>query len=162
MNRLKKYIQNKLYGKYYPVNEDTKDIFLGEHKNYFYLMIKKERLYLLGCIEWQYHECEKYLLSTKTLLGFPKFKNIIRNEEMMLFTTRKTNPLREQVENLDMIKDRLSYEEKNEITLDDINYVYNLKYLRRKKELIKFIIHGCFLIGLIIFFVLLSKKGFIV
>lgn len=27
MNRIKKYIQNKLYGKYYPVNEDTKDIF---------------------------------------------------------------------------------------------------------------------------------------
>lgn len=33
-----------------------------------------------------------------------KFKNIIKNEEMMLFTIRKTNPLREKVENLDMIK----------------------------------------------------------
>lgn len=41
MNRLKKYIQNKLYGKYYPVNEDTKDIFLEEQKNYFCVMIKK-------------------------------------------------------------------------------------------------------------------------
>lgn len=51
MNRLKKYIQNKLYGKYYPVNEDTKDIFLEEHKNYFYLMIKREQSYLLGSIE---------------------------------------------------------------------------------------------------------------
>lgn len=42
MNRLKKYIQNKLYGKYYPVNEDAKNIFLEENKNYFYLMIKRE------------------------------------------------------------------------------------------------------------------------
>lgn len=93
-----------------------------------------------------------------------KFKNIIRNEEMMLFTIRKTNPLREKVENLDMIKDRLSYEEKNEIILDDIdiNYLYGLKYLRRKRKLIKFIIQGCFLIGLIIFFILLYKKGFVV
>lgn len=50
-----------------------------------------------------------------------------------------------------MIKDKLSYEEKNEITLNDINYVYGLKYFRRKQELIKFIIQGCFLIGIIIF-----------
>lgn len=63
--------------------------------------------------------------------------------------------------NLDMIKDRLSYEEKNEITLDDINYVYGLRYLRKKQELIDFIVQGCFLISLMIFFVLLYKMGFI-
>ena len=161
MNRLKKYIQNKLYGKYYPVNEDTKDIFLEEHKNYFYLMIKREQLYLLGSIEIQYQKYQKQLLSTRTLLGFPKYKNIIMNKEIMRFAKQKTAPLREQVENLDMIKDRLSYEEKNEITLDDINYVYGLRYFRRKRVLQRY-----YLTGLIIFSVLflleLYKNGFIV
>mgnify|MGYP000886129846 CR=1 FL=1 len=128
MNRVKKYIQNKLYGKYYPVNEDTKDIFLEEHKNYFRLMIKKEQLYLLIGIELEYHQ----------------YKNI--ND-----VTRKTAPLREQVKNLEMIIDKLSYEGKNEITLDDIKYVYGLTYFRRKQELIKFIILWCILIGSIIF-----------
>ena len=117
MNRLKKYIQNKLYGKYYPVNEDTKDIFLEEHKNYFYLMIKREQSYLLGSIEIQYHKYQKQLLSTRTLLGFPKYKNIIMNKEIMRFAKQKTVPLREQVENLDMIKDRLSYEKKMKLLL---------------------------------------------
>lgn len=130
MNRVKKYIQNKLYGKYYPVNEDTKDIFLEEHKNYFCVMIKKEQLYLLIGIELEYYN-----------------KNIKKNEDV----TRKTAPLREQVKNLEMIKDRLSYEEKNEITLDDIKYVYDLTYFRRKRALIEFIILGCILIGSIIF-----------
>lgn len=162
MNRLKKYIENKLYGKYYPVNEDTKDIFLEEHKNYFYLMIEREQSYLLGSIEIQYHKYQKQLLSTRTLLGFPKYKNIIMNKEIMRFAKQKTAPLREQVENLDMIKDRLSYEEKNEITLDDINYVYGRRYLRKKQELIDFILQGCFLISLMIFFVSLYKMGFIV
>ena len=146
MNRLKKYIQNKLYGKYYPVNEDTKDIFLREHKNYFRLMIKKEQFYLFIRIEWEY--C--------------KYKNIIRNEETMRSVTQKTAPLKEQVENLEMIIDKLSYEEKNEITLDDIKYVYDLTYFRRKRALIKLIMQGCFLIGLIIIFILLYKKGFVV
>ena len=144
MNRLKKYIQNKLYGKYYPVNEDTKDIFLEEHKDYFRLMIKQEQLYLLICIEMEYRE----------------YKNT--NEEMMRFVTQKTAPLKEQVENLEMIIDKLSYEEKNEITLDDIKYVYDLTYFRRKRALIKLIMQGCFLIGLIIIFILLYKKGFVV
>ena len=161
MNRLKKYIQNKLYGKYYPVNEDTKDIFLEEHKNYFYLMIKREQSYLLGSIEIQYQKYQKQLLSTRTLLGFPKYKNIIMNKEIMRFAKQKTAPLREQVENLDMIKDRLSYEEKNEITLDDIKYVYGLRYFRRKR-----VLQRCYLTGLIIFSVLflleLYKNGFIV
>lgn len=146
MNRLKKYIQNKLYGKYYPVNEDTKDIFLREHKNYFCLMIKKEQFYLLIRIEREY--C--------------KYKNTIRNEETMRSVTRKTAPLREQVKNLEMIIDKLSYEEKNEITLDDINYVYDLRYLRKKHENIVFIIQGCFIISLMVFFVLLYKMGFVV
>ena len=141
MNRLKKYIQNKLYGKYYPVNEDTKDIFLREHKNYFCVMIKKEQLYLLIGIELEYYN-----------------KNIKKNEDVI----RKTAPLREQVENLERIKDKLSYEEKNEITLDDIKYVYDLTYFRRKRALIKLIMQGCFLIGLIIIFILLYKKGFVV
>lgn len=79
----------------------------------------------------------------------------------MQFVTRKTAPLREQVKDLDMIKDRLLYEEKNEITLDDINYVYGLRYLRKKQGLIDFIIQGCFLISLMIFSVLLYKMGFI-
>lgn len=84
------------------------------------------------------------------------------NKEIMRFAKQKTVPLREQVENLDMIKDRLSYEEKNEITLDDINYVYGLRYLRKKQELIDFILQGCFLISLMVFFGLLYKMGFVV
>ena len=162
MNRIKKYIQNKLYGKYYPVNEDTKDIFLEQHRNYFYLMIKQEQSYLLWNIELQYRKYEKILSSNKTLLGFPNYKNIIKNKEIMQFAARKTEPLREQVENLDMIKDRLSYEGINEITLDDINYVYGLRYLRRKHENIVFIIQGCFIISLMFFFGLLYKMGFVV
>lgn len=139
MNRLKKYIQNKLYGKYYPVNEDTKDIFLEEQKNYFCVMIKKEQFYLLIRINLESSKCKI------------KYKNIIKNEEMMRFVTQKTASLREQVKNLEMIIDKLSGEEKDEITLDDIKYVYDLQYLRRKQELIKFIMQGCFLIGNIIF-----------
>ena len=141
MNRLKKYIQNKLYGKYYPVNEDTKDIFLREHKNYFCVMIKKEQFYLLICIEREYRE----------------YKNT--NEEMMRFVTQKTAPLKEQVKKLEMIIDKLSYEEKNEITLDDINYVYDLTYFRRKRALIEFIIPGCILIGNIIFLYCFVKRN---
>lgn len=78
----------------------------------------------------------------------------------MRFATRKTAPLREQVKDLYMIKDRLLYEEKNEITLDDINYVYGLRYFQRKR-----VLQRCGLTGLIIFSVLflleLYKKGFI-
>lgn len=158
MNRLKKYIQNKLHGKYYPVNEDTKDIFLEQHRNYFYLMIKQEQSYLLWNIELQYRKYEKQLLSNKTLLGFPNYKNIIKNKEIMQFVARKTEPLREQVESLN----RLSYKGINEITLDDINYVYGLRYLRRKHENIVFIIQGCFIISLMVFFGLLYKMGFVV
>lgn len=42
---------------------------------------------------------------------------------MMRFVTQKKAPLREQVKNLEMIIDKLSGEEKDEITLDDIKYV---------------------------------------
>ena len=156
MNRIKKYIQNKLHGKYYPVNEDTKDIFLEQHRKYFYLMIRQEQSYLLWNIELQYRKYENQLLSEKTLLGFPKYKNIIKNKEIMRFVARKTELLREQAESLNW----LSYKEIHEITLDDINYVYGLRYLRRKHEYI-FIIQGCFLISLM-FFVLLYKMGFVV
>ena len=76
----------------------------------------------------------------------------------MLFVTRKTELLREQAESLN----RLSYKEIHEITLDDINYVYGLRYLRRKHENIVFIIQGCFIISLMVFFGLLYKKGFVV
>lgn len=162
MNRLKKYIQNKLYGKYYPVNEDTKDIFLEQHRNYFYLMIKQEQSCLIWNIELQYCKYEKQLLSEKTLLGFPKYKNIIKNKEIMRFAAQKTEPLREQIERLNSLIHRLSYEQINEIILDDINYVYGRRYLRKKQELIDFILQGCFLISLMIFCVLLYKMGFIV
>ena len=65
MSRIKKYIQNKLHGKYYPVNEDTKDIFLEQHRKYFYLMIRQEQSYLLWNIELQYRKCENQLLTKK-------------------------------------------------------------------------------------------------
>lgn len=81
-------------------------------------------------------------------MGFPKYKNIIKNKEIMQFVTRKTELLREQVESLN----RLSYKEINEITLDDINYVYGLRYLRRKHENIVFIIQGCSILCIIILY----------
>ena len=119
-------------------------------------MIRQEQSYLLWNIELQYRKYENQLLSEKTLLGFPKYKNIIKNKEIMRFVARKTELLREQAESLNW----LSYKEIHEITLDDINYVYGLRYLRRKHEYI-FIIQGCFLISLM-FFVLLYKMGFVV
>lgn len=126
------FINSKLYGRYYPVIESEE--YLKEHYKFFKEMVRHEVSFLEKfCSEYEYEQRKRHLKRTTTLLGYPKYGNMLENERTIKNIERELKPSIQQMQNLENIL----YKPVFEITIEDINFVYELRYKRRKKELVK-------------------------
>lgn len=135
MQVLKQLVIKKLYGKHYPVNNKNK--FLIEHKKYFLKLLDEEIRYAEGTAFIVYRNMEKYVYPTHTIFGRPKIKNIIKNQQIRQSAANQAKPLQEIDIRLCEIRDKLIEDKNDEISIDDISFVYELQYKRRKYELMK-------------------------
>ena len=73
------FINNRLYGKYYPVKESEE--YLKEHYMFFKEMVRHEVSFLEKfCSEYEYEQRKRHLKRTTTLLGYPKYGNMLDND----------------------------------------------------------------------------------
>lgn len=126
------FVNNRLYGKYYPVKESEE--YLKEHYVFFKEMVWHEVRRLEIFLQAYDQQKKKYLKSTTTFLGYPKYGNILENRMKIKDIERKLEPSIRQMQNLENIL----YKPVSEISIEDINFVYELRYKRRKKEFVKF------------------------
>ena len=126
------FVNNRLYGKYYPVKESEE--YIEDHYMFFNDMVRYEVRFLESfCQAYDYQQRKKYLKPTTTFLGYPKYGNILENRMKIKDIERKLEPSIRQMQNLENIL----YKPVSEISIEDINFVYELRYKRRKKELVK-------------------------
>ena len=108
--------------------------YLKEHYMFFKEMVRHEVSFLEKfCSEYEYEQRKRHLKRTTTLLGYPKYGNTLENERTIKNIERELKPSIQQMQNLENIL----YKPVFEITIEDINFVYELRYKRRKKELVK-------------------------
>ena len=101
---------------------------------FFKEMVRHEVSFLEKfCSEYEYEQRKRHLKRTTTLLGYPKYGNMLENERTIKNIERELKPSIQQMQNLENIL----YKPVFEITIEDINFVYELRYKRRKKELVK-------------------------
>lgn len=115
------FINSKLYGRYYPVMESEE--YLKEHD-----------------------ECKNWL-KPERFLFFPLKKNKLENKQTMERIRKKLESIDQQKQVLeDILSKPLS-----EITTEEINYFYKLRYKRRKTLLIKSLLYVLISVVVIIF-----------
>ncbi len=127
------FVNNRLYGKYFPVKESEE--YLKEHYMFFKDMVRHEVRLLEIFFQAYDQQRKKYLKPTTTFLGYPKYGNILENKEKKIRDIeRKLEPSIQQMQNLENIL----YKPVSEISIEDINFVYEFRYKRRRKEFVKF------------------------
>lgn len=127
------FVNNRLYGKYFPVKESEE--YLKEHYMFFKEMVWHEVRLLEIFFQAYDQQRKKYLKPTTTFLGYPKYGNILENKEKKIRDIeRKLEPSIQQMQNLENIL----YKPVSEISIEDINFVYEFRYKRRRKEFVKF------------------------
>lgn len=129
------FINSKLYGRYYPVKESEE--YLKEHGEYFRQKVKKEIVFIQDyAYSYEHDECKNWL-KPERFLFFPLKKNKLENKQTMERIRKKLESIDQQKQVLeDILSKPLS-----EITTDEINYFYKLRYKRRKTLLIKSLLY---------------------
>lgn len=125
------FINSKLYGRYYPVKESEE--YLKEHGEYFRQKVKNEIVFIQDyAYSYEHDECRNWL-KPERFLFFPLKKNKLENKQTMERIRKKLESIDQQKQVLeDILSKPLS-----EITTEEINHFYELRYKRRKKELVK-------------------------
>ena len=125
------FVNNILYGRYYPVKESEE--YLKEHWEYFRQKVKKEIVFIQDYAYCYEHEECKNWLKPERFLFFPLKENKLENKQTMKRIHKKLEFIEQQKQVLeDILSKPLS-----EITTEEINYFYKLRYKRRKTLLIK-------------------------
>lgn len=139
------FVNNILYGKYYPVKESEE--YLKEHWEYFRQKVKKEIVFIQDyAYSYEHDEC-KNCLKPERFLFFPLKENKLENKQTMKRIHKKLEFIEQQKQVLeDILSKPLS-----EITTEEINYFYKLRYKRRKTLLIKSLLFVLISIVVIIF-----------
>ena len=129
------FINSKLYGRYYPVMESEE--YLKEHGEYFRQKVKKEIVFIQDyAYSYEHDECKNWL-KPERFLFFPLKKNKLENKQTMERIRKKLESIDQQKQVLeDILSKPLS-----EITTEEINYFYKLRYKRRKTLLIKSLLY---------------------
>lgn len=125
------FINSKLYGRYYPVKESEE--YLKEHGEYFRQKVKNEIVFIQDyAYSYEHDECKNWL-KPERFLFFPLKRNKLENKQTMVRIRKKLKSIEQQEQVLeDILSKPLS-----EITTEEINHFYELRYKRRKKELVK-------------------------
>lgn len=135
MQILKHLIVKKLYGKYYPISDKSK--FLMEHKKYFLKLLDEQIRYTEGTAFIAYKHYGKYVYPEYTIFGCPNIKNIMKNQQIRQFAANQVEPLQEISIRLYEIQNKLLEDKNDEISIDDISFVYELRCKRRKSDFIR-------------------------
>ncbi len=126
------FVNNRLYGKYFPVKESEE--YLKEHYMFFKNMVRHEVSFLESyCHAYEYEQKKGHLKRITTLLGYPKYENMLENERTMKNIEKQLEPSVQQMKDLEIIL----HKPVPEISIEDINFVYQLRYKRRINELVK-------------------------
>ena len=127
------FVNNRLYGKYYPVKESEE--YLKEHYMFFKDMVRHEVSFLESyCHAYEYEQKKGHLKRITTLLGYPIYENMLENERTMKNIEKQLEPSVQQMKDLEIIL----HKPVPEISIEDINFVYEFRYKRRRKEFVKF------------------------
>ncbi len=139
------FINSKLYGRYYPVMESEE--YLKEHGEYFRQKVKNEIVFIqYYAYSYEHDECKNWL-KPERFLFFPLKKNKLENKQTMERIRKKLESIDQQKQVLeDILSKPLS-----EITTEEINYFYKLRYKRRKTLLIKSLLYVLISVVVIIF-----------
>ena len=138
-------MNSKLYGRYYPVME--REEYLKEHGEYFRQKVKNEIVFIQDyAYSYEHDECKNWL-KPERFLFFPLKKNKLENKQTMERIRKKLESIDQQKQVLeDLLSKPLS-----EITTEEINYFYKLRYKRRKTLLIKSLLYVLISVVVIIF-----------
>ena len=139
------FINSKIYGRYYPVMESEE--YLKEHGEYFRQKVKNEIVFIQDyAYSYEHDECKNWL-KPERFLFFPLKKNKLENKQTMERIRKKLESIDQQKQVLeDILSKPLS-----EITTEEINYFYKLRYKRRKTLLIKSLLYVLISVVVIIF-----------
>jgi uncharacterized protein YaaW (UPF0174 family) len=139
------FINSKLYGRYYPVMESEE--YLKEHGEYFRQKVKNEIVFIQDyAYSYEHNECRNWL-KPERFLFFPLKRNKLQNKQTMVRIQKKLESIEQQKQVLeDILSKPLS-----EITTEEINYFYELRYKRRKTLLIKSLLFVLISVVIIIF-----------
>lgn len=139
------FINSKLYGRYYPVMESEE--YLKEHGEYFRQKVKNEIVFIQDyAYSYEHDECKNWL-KPERFLFFPLKRNKLQNKQTMVRIQKKLESIEQQKQVLeDILSKPLS-----EITTEEINYFYELRYKRRKTLLIKSLLFVLISVVIIIF-----------
>lgn len=121
--------------------------YLKEHGEYFRQKVKNEIVFIQDyAYSYEHDECKKWL-KPERFLFFPLKKNKLENKQTMERIRKKLESIDQQKQVLeDILSKPLS-----EITTEEINYFYKLRYKRRKTLLIKSLLYVLISVVVIIF-----------
>ena len=129
------FINSKLYGRYYPVMESEE--YLKEHGEYFRQKVKNEIVFIHDYAYSYEHNESRNWLKPERFLFFPLKGNMLENKQTMERIRKKLESIEQQKQVLEEILSKPL----SEITTEEINYFYNLRYKRRKTLLIKSLLY---------------------
>lgn len=135
MQILRQLMVKKLYGKYYPISDKSK--FLMEHKQYFLKLLNEQIRYTKGTVFIAYKHYGEHVYPEYTIFGCPNIKNIMKNQQARQFVANQVEPLQEINIRLYEIQNKLLEDKNDEISIDDISFVYELRCKRRKSDFIR-------------------------
>lgn len=121
--------------------------YLKEHGEYFRQKVKNEIVFIQDyAYSYEHDECKTWL-KPERFLFFPLKKNKLENKQTMERIRKKLESIDQQKQVLeDILSKPLS-----EITTEEINYFYKLRYKRRKTLLIKSLLYVLISVVVIIF-----------
>ena len=111
--------------------------FLWNIKKNFLKLLDEQIRYTEGTAFIVYKHYEKYVYPEYTIFGCPNIKNIMKNQQIRQFAANQIESLQEISIRLYEIQNKLLEDKNDEISIDDISFVYELRCKRRKSDSIR-------------------------
>lgn len=111
--------------------------FLWSIKKYFLKLLDEQIRYTKGTMFIAYKHYGEHVYPEYTIFGCPNIKNIMKNQQIRQFAANQVEPLQEISIRLYEIQNKLLEDKNDEISIDDISFVYELRCKRRKSDFIR-------------------------
>lgn len=136
-------LNNKLYTQYYPLtSEEDKNNFLKSNYMEIYKFVRN-----IGCSARNEYSLRQYnytkkMKPTVSFLGTPKYRNIVHNKRVAhdMSMDKRIKDIERKLPELDSLACKLMYNESENITVDELNYILRIMNTYKHRALIMFLL----------------------